>query len=382
MIDVLIDQMTIIAFPNDSLFSENIANWNDVAYWMIVEIEDRLHLRQIFGERKLKKGGFLSYSTVFEYGEHDDFKFYVGYHYAFKNSGVIIYFTAQALHYYTQTSKLLPFQVLQKLDSPDYTIRCSRIDVAVDYINEEIDLDSIDKEYGEERLSIYSMKDSSGTFCKMRHSQRTITENGKTQTLYFGARKSEAMLRIYDKRTEQIARVGPYISDASKSDSWIRFELECKHQLAHSLTKNILTIANEAEYKKLLCNIMIQKFFFTYQIGNQEKNAPFTQQLIDVMNGDLEKIYSYRKTENSTLLRNLRHLFFTSGTIPTLYKIYKIWGEEGLENATALIKHSVKNHLANVVSTRFLKNYGMFYRKEYGSFKNYYEKVLKDELSK
>lgn len=124
------------------------------------------------------------------------------------NRGIMLVFSGQALSRRFDTSLLL-----QSLFAKNYKV--TRLDVAFDVLN-----------------SAYSTVDIADTY------EREVGERGKDtyafissptgSTLYIGARKSDCMVRVYDKGKE------------SNTDlDWIRFEIEFKRSLADQISIQI-----------------------------------------------------------------------------------------------------------------------------------------------
>ena len=70
--------------------------------------------------------------------------------------------------------------------------------------------------------------------------QRRLRGKPQGWTVYIGSRRSEAMARIYDKAAER-RRKGEIVEG-----SWVRFELECKGNLADALCREVMAVGNSA----------------------------------------------------------------------------------------------------------------------------------------
>lgn len=143
-----------------------------------------------------------------------------------------------------------------------YEIHCSRIDIAIDDAvkNDDrdkkllLDLDRI-KEYadsGRIKTKIRNMdvtetrryklrKDSDTGFCKPEPSGRTI---------YFGSRKSEKYIRVYDKLAEQLQK-NPNDKDLKETSCWTRFEVEYKGNTAGEILKMYILPTKDWEERYL-----------------------------------------------------------------------------------------------------------------------------------
>lgn len=381
MIELGIDEMTIIVFPDSSLVEDTNRRWDDIATQCIFEAENRLNLIELFGERKMLNTAISGYSVAFMYGNHDWF-FSVCYHNLYRGMGILIRFSAQALAVYQQLTDLAPYQILQKLQSPFYRTRCSRIDLAVDYVNEGIDINDIYDSYSTKVMQTYVIRERGFIVEKAikNYEYRGIFHNADCETMYFGDRKSAVMLRIYDKKKEQISKKGNRYLAALSCEDWIRFEVECKSDYAHDLTDELLRIENENEYKDLLIDFIIQKYYFTITYKDTIYIAPFTQKLIEIKNDDSILLFKRLSINNTDLSRSIIHLLRTSGTISTLFKVGAIWKTQGFEDFIKRIKDYTINTEPNNLCKRFLRNNLEDYRRLYPDFNTFYDSEVKPEL--
>lgn len=102
----------------------------------------------------------------------------------------------------------------------------SRLDVALDCFDNELDYDVIRDEIAKHN------------YCSKWRKARVITSygvNGIGFDAEFGSRRSDIMLRIYDKKVES----------GSDRDYWCRLELQFRHDLAYGFADTYL---NEDEY--------------------------------------------------------------------------------------------------------------------------------------
>lgn len=102
----------------------------------------------------------------------------------------------------------------------DRNAKATRVDIAMDTHN------------GQATVRSYEMSVRNGQCVTSSKSWRVLESGNGGHTLYIGARSSERMVRIYDKKAERAAafvEVG--------SDSWIRIEAELKGQQADNFLK-------------------------------------------------------------------------------------------------------------------------------------------------
>ncbi|MBK6090023.1 replication initiation factor domain-containing protein [Ruminococcus difficilis] len=379
MIEAGIDEVTMILLPVSELLNSPDRRWYDIANEMVFEAEDKLNLLDLFGERKYMNKAISGYSVGYTYGHHDFF-FTVCYHHIWARMGVLIKFSAQALAYYQGQTNLMPYEILQQMRSPLYQVRCSRIDIAVDFIEEGIDINEIYTGYLNEQIKVFVIRERNG---RIEHTEKSykiqvICSEGDCETVYFGKRDSPVMLRIYNKKTEQINNRGSRYSEAVQYNDWVRFELEAKHDYAHKLTTALLDTKNDIEYKEIILDFIIQKYFFV--TANNNAPAPFLQQLIDMKNNQEITLFKSVNTKNTELSKNLLHLLRTSGTVTTLYKINAIWGNAGLKKCMDTITEIIKTHQPNQDCVRFLRNNLEEYRIAYSDYDSFFESEILPEL--
>ena len=157
MVEVRIDEMTITLSPTDELLNSPNHRWIDIASIILNEAEDRLCLTAIFGERQQSSKGISGYSVGFKYGDHQ-FLFMLCFHPKYAKMGVLLKFSAQALDFYQEQTNLFVYEILQNLVSENYKVRCSRIDIAIDFINEGINITDIYNDYLKQKLIINAIR--------------------------------------------------------------------------------------------------------------------------------------------------------------------------------------------------------------------------------
>ena len=381
MIEVGIDEVTIILLPEESLLNTLDRRWDDLAWQIVREAEERLNLCAILGERKLMDKAISGYTIGFSYGDHDFF-FEVCYHGYFPKMGVMIKFSAQALAYYQGQTNMFLYEILQQAQSPLYRVRCSRIDIAIDFINEGVSINEIHSDYLNDKLRIMVMRERNGFVeqVRKRYELNSISHDSEFETLMFGKRDSPVMLRIYNKKVEQISKRGSRYTEALQYDDWVRFEAEAKQEYAHGLSDLLLSIKSDNEFKETILGFFIQKFYFMILDDDKYITAPFMQKIIDLKNDRSITLIKSTSHKNMELAKSIIHLLKTSGTITTLYKAAEIWGEEGLLDFAKEIIQFLKCYEPNQDCKRFLKNNKEDYRRLYSDFNIFYETEIKPEL--
>lgn len=382
MVEAGIDQVTIVLLAHDDVLNNKNRRWNDIATEIIFELEERLNLIDILGERGLIKKAISGYSIGYSYGYHD-FSFAIFYHHQYARMGVLVKFSAQALAYYQGQTNLYVYEVLQKMQSQIYEVRCSRIDIALDFINEGINITEIQKQYNNKELKIMVMRERNGKIEQIAksHSIHGITEGSEFQTIYLGKRDSPLYMRVYDKKHEQISNRGSRCSEAKEYIDWVRFELEIKKDYAHDLTEALLNTNCQTEFKEIILGFFIQKFYFVTVENDKYVPTLFMQKIIEMKNDKSIILFKSVNTKNTELSKSFLYILKSSGVITALYKILAIWGKTGLDESIKTIINYMKNEYnPNRDCIEFLKNNGKEYKDNYTNFNNFFEKEVKPEL--
>ena len=382
MVEAGIDQLTIVLLAHDDVLNNKNRRWNDIASEIIFELEERLNLIDILGKRCSMKKAISGYSIGYTYGNHD-FSFAIFYHHQYARMGILVNFSAQALAYYQGQTNLYAYEVLQKMKSQLYQVRCSRIDIAMDFINEGINITEIQNQYNNKELKILVMRERNGKIEQIAksHSIHGITEGSEFQTIYLGNRENPLYMRIYDKKHEQICNRGSRRSEAKEYNDWIRFELEIKKDYAHDLTEALLNTNCQTEFKEIILGFFIQKFYFVTVENNEYVPTPFMQKIIDMKNDKSIKLFKSVNTKNTELSKSFLYILKSSGVITALYKILTIWGKNGLnESIKSVINYMKNEYNPNRDCIEFLKNNGKEYKNNYRSFNDFYEDEVKPEL--
>lgn len=381
MIEAGIDELSIVLLAHDDVLKNHNRRWFDIASEIISDLEEKLNLIDVFGERKTTSG-MLGYSIGYSYGEKPFFAIF--YHPQYARMGVLVKFSAQALAHYQEQKNLYVYEVLQEMQSPLYEVRCSRIDICIDFINEDLSINEIRNQYINDVLKILLIRERNGQIEQVVKNclLRGISEGSEYQTVYFGKRDSPVMLRIYDKKVEQInSKNSSRRSEAEEYDNWIRFEIEVKKHYAHDLTTELLSINNQTDYKEIILGLFIQKFYFANIEDDSFIPTPYMQKIIDMKNDKSIVLFKSVNTKNTELSKSFLYILKSSGVITALYKILTIWGKTGLDESIKTIINYMKNEYnPNRDCIEFLKNNGKEYKDYYRNFNDFFEKEVKPEL--
>ncbi|MED0866763.1 replication initiation factor domain-containing protein [Bacillus safensis] len=91
-----------------------------------------------------------------------------------------------------------------------------------------------------------------------------ITKNNITSTFYLDSKGKniKALLRVYNKKKEQVETMGVRYDEAIHYDDWVRFEAVYKGAYAHDLSDRLKGINNDTELKDLLVSALTDRYQF------------------------------------------------------------------------------------------------------------------------
>lgn len=315
-----IDEITLVLFANKNSVGE-LAEWEQKAEKMITEFSQLAKLENIFGEKmSLEDKCPQGYSIGYQFG-YNPFYFAVAYHSLHPQMGVIVKFSAYSWHVYCSQGKMDIKSFLHTVRSDTYICRLSRIDFAIDYQNWDITVNDIYQNLINEHLEIHNFEG------KKNHSVISGYEvDGIVDTFYVGSKKtgSRLFLRVYDKRKEQIEKIGYRCKEAAETETWVRFEAVFKSDYAHQLTKIIMD-TEDKNIPDLIVNKIAEKYRF-YDLKS-EKYTDYTMALIRKSEIEFPNLILKSPRDNN-LISSLLHLITGSGLFSTLYKCDEIWGNK------------------------------------------------------
>lgn len=354
MIELGVDEITLVLQISPDLKTINssgVFDWDIVAEDIIKQFEAKTDLISILGKKFQEMRAPNGYQTAYTYGEHV-FYFAIAYHPLHMNMGIVVKFSAQALDYYCERTGLKLYELLQKVVDTDYSIRLSRIDFTCDYINEDVDTTKIYQDLIDSKIAVFRehrKKDTDNVIYKrcFLHYQGFIKKE-EVPTIYLGSVQSNAQLRIYDKKREQIERKGTKYKKALNCNNWVRFEAIFKHDYAHQITEELLKIQNDIEFENLIACVILQKFrFMKMDNGIADCETDYTQMLVDCITFNSFTLTA-PSSRNYDLARSVVYLIYESGMMNTLYKIKDIWGDKAIVAFIAFITKTLKTWNANV----------------------------------
>lgn len=347
LIELGIDEITLVLqIPPHQKANINIFDWENIANNLIGIFEEKAEFKKIFGERNTLIRAPEGYTNAFSYGEHN-FNFAVAYHPHHLRMGIIIKFSAQSLDYYCEQSGLEVYEFLQKVrEDSIYILRLSRVDVVADYIDEDIDITNIYNDLNERKVGVFYERANKKTneiiFTERPLKQSSIAKGKNVETLYIGSPKSNARLRIYNKKQEQIEKNGNHFQKAIQTQNWTRMECILRNEYAHQLTDELLGITSNDEYANLIACVLLQKFRFMYinDLGKADCETEYTQLLIECISNK-NFVLKAPCSRNYEMAKALKYIFYGSGVMSTLFKIQDIWGDEAISLLLDFIKEAL-----------------------------------------
>lgn len=200
------------------------------------------------------------YTQAFCFGDsYKEGKVTVSFNRSRRDMGILVDFTAGGKRLYEQLASLKGKEIfwkeIIKYAYGEFNAHITRIDVAVDLINTDFDLNNLNHRVVDGQVKILN---SRGHEIK-GSSYKIIKTLDSVQTLYIGSRKSDAFLRIYDKRQEQLAKNKILFGLNDTINNWIRIEGEFKHKLAREIGRKI---KNTDQMHDLLLNLVSERWKF------------------------------------------------------------------------------------------------------------------------
>lgn len=369
MLKASVDELTLVlqASRDQKMKLESESDWAKLAELMIIDFEQKAQFTTIFGAKIRVQNCPSGYTYGYTYGSHS-FYFAVAYNQKAYAMGVIVKFSAEALHYYLRKTSQEVYEFLQSVKSDAYTMRLSRIDFDVDFIDERFTVNALYEQLKSKKIEVYLQKHQQNKviFSKKQLRFRGFMKNGKIETIYLNSPRSSVNCRIYNKQLEEIELRKPDM-DYAVMHKWVRFEVILKNDYAHNLTKQLLAINSKDELSDLILDSWIQKFYFKKVSG---ETAIYTTKMLDakkignfVLAGQVQK--------DNDLAKRFDYLLLNSGTISTLYKIKMLWGSGALEYATKYINTYVEDWHMNQGCAEWLKKHAVDTKESYKNFADF-----------
>ena len=323
-----VDEFSLVLFPP---FPVEVKDWIKSAYIMMYEFLNLSRIEFLFGEvTEMFDKKPSAYSQAFTI-DGVPWYFAIAIHDTFQHMGVLVKFSAQAWSTYQQAyfeafNKKVNIASFFKMIESEvvYTYRLSRIDFTADFFNYDITPDYIYRNLSNQS---YHVEDHNGR--KTNRKLSAMQTDMVTQSFYVGSRKenSQLLMRVYDKKLEQISQNGFRLEEALNCDSWVRFEASYRGKYAHQITEQILNdVTNEIELSQFIASKICDKYRFVNSSTGQY--TEFTNDLLYVMENSNYPALRCENPKNNSLNKAISHIIKGSGLYPLLFKIGKIWGEQ------------------------------------------------------
>ena len=364
-----VDELTLVfqASRDQKMELENEEDWIELAQLLILDFESKAKLTSVFGAKNRIKNSPAGYTNGVTYGQHS-FYFAVAYNQKAYSMGIIVKFSAEALHYYMQKTGQEAYEFLQNVKSSSYMMRLSRIDFDVDFIDEQFTVNGLYEQLKSQKIEVYLQKhqQNKSIFSKKNLNFRGFMKIGKIETIYLNSPISSVNCRIYNKQLEELQLRKSEMNYALKH-KWIRFEAVFKNEYAHNLTDDLLKIKSRHELCDLILDSWLQKFYFKKSNG---QTAIYTQKMLNAKkDGNYVLIGQIQK--DNDLSKRFDYLLTDSGTISTLYKIKELWGSSALEYATKYINSYVEDWHENQGCAEWLKKHATDTKESFPNFADF-----------
>lgn len=326
MLETSIDEISFV------LISDYNQNLDDYIYFcddFITKIDSKLRLNKCFDNEERTKG-FAGYDMVTSFG---NWQCLIGYNHMNPKMGIYIKFTGKGL------KKILKFRdyqvydlakeikMLVNLDKNSWDFRVSKIDLAIDFIDEDVFVNDIAN-----RLNNSLIRSEKGR--RNTSKIRMISENNNVDTIYIGNHRKKggaaSYLRIYDKKKEQEHTKGIFYNRALNLKNWTRFEASFGKKYAHQIGIDLLNISKKEEMSSLIFRRFSDRYRFFQIVEGAEKLWIESDIMLRFANDKLDLMNS-TKHESTKLSVSYQYLVNRSGLISFMYKIKELYGEKSIK---------------------------------------------------
>lgn len=354
-----IDQVTIVL---QSIKNVSVAEWDSHAQSLVEIFMKKSLLSEVFGfeEKGRLFEGYNRGITTF----NAPFYCCIAYHETLKSMGIVIHFSGWAFHRYKEKTNWDVHNIFHKASDPSYTMRLSRLDNAIDILNSNIDVDELYK----------SIIDGS-TLVQYSNSRKNtsqlkpyIEKDLDVGAFYMGSlKRSDTILRVYDKKAEMIETNGHLKSHYEKFNSAIRFEQKLKGKLVHQATDKIKTIKTDNELKNFIISSVTNKYrFLDVVTQNYRLETKLMLKALDEQNFEFKPIQS----RANSLEQTRDYIIHNSGLFTYLHKLDDVFGKgtstEGLDDLYEQFQKSSPNESVE----KWLRKYRFLYEEQLKPWEN------------
>lgn len=352
-----VDEATFVIQPTEDTVGEYPDNWYQIALSLSETVAEKLSLPVLFGDYVPLKTSPAGYTDGFTF-QNLPYYFAIAWHQTNFTMGIILKISASALSHYKASYQDYYGEVIdvhniaQLLYADYYDLRLSRIDLAIDYFNYPISVNTL---YQGLKIKKYIITNHKGRKNISNISAQEV--NGQAQTIYIGSKKKNvnALLRIYNKYQEQLDNQGRYMHLTKYCNSWVRMEASYKGTYSNQILALLLDIDSPQDLSKLIVHKMIDKYCF--HDAETGQLLPFTGDLLKGFGifPELESLNS----RNNDLLATISYLLKGSGFYPLLRKIEEIWGVQARNHfIIKLVQEYEFNYIPNPDVGVWLNKFG------------------------
>lgn len=218
----------------------------------LIKIDSLLKFEKVFSQKSNVNFGRLGYTNSINYGTSEQGGLVtIMFNPNRLDMGLLIDLTASGKALYESLCRLQDIKVdwkrIIEVVYQKFQGHVSRIDVAVDLIDYEYSIDEIYNKLKREKYTFLNARNQIIPAERIKY----IGANNKVLTIYVGSRNSDAFLRLYDKKQEQLDNKGIYRKTAQRHHDWIRVEGEFKHREAHAIGAMVSTLTTDNIYPYL-----------------------------------------------------------------------------------------------------------------------------------
>lgn len=319
-------------------------------------VDTALKLSECFGVPE-QKSGSVGYSHVFGFGN----KVRMSYNPKRVDMGLYVWLSATGLLDLDINRQINFWAIYERLndlcDSIDYvdTWHYSRLDYVADFLDCGFSVNDLYQSLKMGDTNYYTRTSTINGDIKLRDSKSrlsAIENDGVTNTLYIGSRKSGSnfLLRIYNKKQEQIDSDTPYhIDKAKQCNDWVRYEYSFRKDYAKSIKPLFDDCENERFALSQLARKALDRITF-YEIDNQAITAMINQgktdfciddyidvtkpcMMIDDFAQSNDDLFHLPKKQVNEIYDTFKwHINNDSGIISFLYKVDKIYGYRAIQD--------------------------------------------------
>lgn len=373
MIYTSIDEISFVFIPKEIL---SLEDWEDFSKEIVPFLIHKLKL-DVVGKFQESPKGFAGYDKVLI--PESNGMLLLAYNQLMPNMGVYLKFSAGALRQYLKARKLsIPQYQIYNLVHDFYSMtnyfsgecRVSKIDVCVDFVDEDILVSSIYKSLVDGKLELRNVSGRKNT-----SQYSAVLQNNEVQTIYIGSKKSKslALLRIYDKKHEQIEKKGDFLNLALKCNNFTRLEASYRKGYAMQIGIDMQNVNDNESLSRFIFHYFCEK----YQFYNGKKITVMSKYMLSMSKSDFSSLVT-ETTSGSDLECTTRYLIENSGLASYIYRINAIYGPEAFDDFLKLLQHYIEyDYRPNDDVIAFLNSKTELLRNEYSKTKNYPWKPLK-----